>query len=174
MNRDWLEIYHRVADFVGTLPEEVTGKAPIEPEEADIPDYILPFELYKGSRDNIEKIGDQINRSFHYAIYDGCAVLMRRLVETLLILTFREHGVEEEILDADGNYFRLSKLVDVAVQNKTLGFSRNAKRYFDLFREKGDLSAHNPFHIALRTDLDRAQPRFRHLIQELVYKAGIK
>ena len=50
------------------------------------------------------------------------------------------------------------------------------KRYFSdalHFKEKGDLSAHNPFHTSVKRDLELIQPKYRHLVQELFYKAGI-
>jgi hypothetical protein len=136
-------------------------------------DDMLPFDLYRGTRQNIEKVADQINKSFHFGIYDGCAVLMRRLIEMLLILAFKNYKLEQDIHDANGDYLQLSQIIDKAITDKTLDFSRNAKEYLDPFREKGNLSAHNPFHNARRKDLELMQPKFRHLVEELFYKAGI-
>jgi len=98
---------------------------------------------------------------------------MRRLMEMLLILAFKEYGIEGEIRGTDGNFLQLSDIVSKAIKNPTLGLSRNAKEYLELFREKGNLSAHNPFHNAVKKDLEIAQPKFRHLVEELFYKSGI-
>ena len=141
--------------------------------EEKYPDEIIPLELYKGTRQNIKSIADQINKSFHFGIYDGCAVLMRRLIEMLLILAFKEINQEDSIRGADKNYKQLSQIIKEAEQNKALDLSRNAKTYLGLFKEKGDLSAHNPLHLTFRRDIEHLQPKFRHLVQELLYKAGI-
>lgn len=71
--------------------------------EEKYPDEIIPLELYKGTRQNIKSIADQINKSFHFGIYDGCAVLMRRFIERLLILAFKEIKQEDSIRGADKN-----------------------------------------------------------------------
>lgn len=172
MNRDLIYI-HNVQRFIDSLLEGALVKPRRAPLEEVYTDDIVPFELYRGTRQNIESIADQINKSFYFGIYDGAAILMRRLVETLLILAFQVINQEDRIRGPDGNYLQLSQIINEAVQNKALDLSRNAKTYLGLFKEKGDLSAHNPFHVALRKDLELLQLKFRHLVQELFYKAGI-
>ncbi len=172
MNRDLIYI-HNVRRFIDSLPEVALMEPRRAPPEEVYTDDIVPFELYRGTRQNIERIADQINKSFHFGIYDGAAVLMRRLIEMLLILAFRQIKQEDIIRGTDGNYLQLSQIINEATQNKALDLSRNAKPYLGIFKEKGDLSAHNPFHITLKRDLELLQPKFRHLVQELFYKAGI-
>jgi len=172
MNED-SEYIRNVRSFIESLPSETFAKPRKPPPEEVYTDDILPFDLYKGKGQNIESIADQINKSFYYGIYDGAAVLMRRLVEMLLILSFKEIGQGDRIKGSDGNYLQLSQIVNEAIQNKDLDLSRNSKAYLGLFKEKGDLSAHNPFHITLQKDLELLQLKFRHLMQELLYKARI-
>lgn len=172
MNRDLIYI-DNVRRFIDSLPEGAVVKPRRAPLEEVYTDDFIPFELYRGSRENIERIADQINKSFCFGIYDGAAVLMRRLVEMLLILAFQVINQEDRIRGPDGNYMQLSQIINEAVQNKVLDLSRNAKTYLGLFKEKGDLSAHNPFHVTFKKDLELLQLKFRHLVQELLYKAGI-
>lgn len=172
MNEE-LAYIHDVRKFLETLPKEAWVKPRVLLVKGDFSDDILPFELYKGTRQNIEKVADQINKSFHFGIYDGCAVLMRRLIEMLLVLAFKEHKQDADIRGIDGHYLPLHQIIDRAVQSKELDLTRNTKDYLDLFREKGNLSAHNPFHNSRRKDLELAQPKFRHIVEELLYKAGI-
>lgn len=163
MNRDLIYI-HNLRRFIDSLPEEALVKPHKAPLGEEVyTDDIVPFELYRGTRHNIEKIADQINKSFYFGIYDGAAVLMRRLIEMLLILAFKEHKQDAEIRDTDGYYLSLHQIVDKAVQNKELDLTRNTKYYIDLFREKGNLSAHNPFHNSRERDLELVQPKFRHI-----------
>jgi len=172
MNRDLIYI-HNVRRFIDSLPEVALVKRRKVPLEEAYTDDIVPFELYRGTRQNIERIADQVNKSFHFGIYDGAAVLMRRLIEMLLILAFKEHERDADIRGADGHYLPLHQIIDEAAQSKELDLTRNTKDYLDLFREKGNLSAHNPFHNSRRKDLELAQPKFRHIVEELLYKAGI-
>ncbi|GAG84249.1 unnamed protein product, partial [marine sediment metagenome] len=95
------------------------------------------------------------------------------LIEMLLILAFKEHKQDADIRGMDGHYLPLHQIIDRAVQSKELDLTRNTQDYLDLFREKGNLSAHNPFHNSRRKDFELAQPKFRHIVEELLYKAGI-
>jgi hypothetical protein len=174
MNYEQSTFLRKVKVLVNNLPKDSLQKSPEAIVDQPFSDDILPFELYKNTRQNIEKVSDQINKSFFFGIYDGCAVLMRRLLEMLLILSFKNCKIEQEIRDVNGEYFNLSKIINLAISNKTLDLSRNAKDYLDPFREKGNLSAHNPFHNAVKRDLELVQPKFRHLVEELFYKAGIR
>jgi hypothetical protein len=139
-----------------------------------VEDFVIPKTLYANTRDNIEEICRQINAAYAYDICDGSAVLIRKLVEMLLILSYKHHSIERTIKDGTGNYLELSAIVKEACQNSKLDFSRNAREYLELFREKGNLSAHNPFHISTRRDIETLQPKVRHLFQELLFKSGIR
>jgi hypothetical protein len=170
MNEALLRRIREARELKASLSAGEPGKVLVE-EEYD--DDILPFELYRNTRQNIERIADQINKSFHFEIYDGTAVLMRRLIEMLLILAFKQIGEEECIRGSDGNYLPLSDIVNCAVQNRHVDLSRNAKSYLGIFKETGDLSAHNPFHNCRKKDLELVRHKFRSLVEELLYKGGI-
>jgi hypothetical protein len=167
------EISKRAKAFIANLPEELSGQVNKPRLNGSLTDDILPFDLYRNTRQNIERIADQINKSFSHEIYDGCAVLMRRLIEMLLILSYKEHKIDSEIRGNDENYINLSEIINKAVSSRTLDLSKSAKEYLDIFREKGNLSAHNHFHNARKKDIELVQIKFRHLVEELFYKAGI-
>ena len=103
MNSDGISFIKRIRAYRKSLPETVLK--PVRPPiELTFTDDILPFDLYQSTRNNIEKIADQINKSFCFEIYDGTAVLMRRLIEMLLILSFKAINQEYDIRGTDGNY----------------------------------------------------------------------
>ncbi len=91
----------------------------------------------------------------------------------LLILAYKEHKIESEIRGAEGNYLQLSHIIDKAIISPVLDLTRNTKDYLDIFRENGGLAAHNPFFTAVPKDIELLQPKFRAIIQELFFKAGI-
>lgn len=167
------EVIKRAKAFIASLPPEIYGQVKKPYSIVEFSDEILPFDLYKNTRQNIERIADQINKSFFYNIYDGCSVLMRKLIEMLLILSFKEYGIDSEIRDVNGNYVNLSEIINKAISSRTLDLTQPAKDYLDIFRENGNLSAHNPFHNARKKDIELVQTKFRHLVEELFYKAGI-
>ncbi len=168
-----LDTVRKVRKFISSLPSEMLAK-PRKPHPVEAyTDDILPFDLYRGKGQNIEMIADQINSSFYFGIYDGTAVLMRRLVEMLLILAFKKIQQEDSIRGPDNNYLQLSHIINQAGRNTQLDLTRNAKKYLSIFKEHGDLSAHNPFYNCRRRDLQNVQHKYRSLIEELFYKAGI-
>ena len=159
-------------NYIASLPKELLVDYRITKDEYS--DDIIPFEIYKGTRGYIERIADQINKAYHFHIFDGCLVLMRRLIETLLILAFRELNIEAEILDEDGNHLHLSKIINKATTSQTLALTRNSKKALKPFALGGNLSAHNLYFCARSSDFSpHFRLQFRSLVEELFNKAGI-
>lgn len=135
---------------------------------------ILPEVEYAGTRGYIVALAKQINLAYEENIFDGCAVLMRRLVEVLLILSYRELGIEPAIKGADGNYKMLEAIINDAKTNSTLSFSRNGKESLELFRTIGNFSAHKIEYTCRREYLKPHIMEYRALVVELLHKSGIK
>ena len=129
-------------------------------------------ELYKNTRKNVEIILEQINTCYRSEIYDGCAVLIRKVLEMLLILSYKNCGIEDEI-KLNGEYISLSAIIKKACDSSKLDLSKSAKNSLDPMRVKGNLSAHNPFYTARKSDLDKYNDSFRQIIEELLHKSGI-
>ena len=102
---------------------------------------ILPPVLYEKTRGYIESLAKQINRSYEENIFDGCAVLMQRLEEVLLILSyFMKHlSIAVVIKDGNGNYLMLEGIVANAQGNSTLNLSRNSRADIEVFRALGQI-----------------------------------
>ena len=135
---------------------------------------ILPEVDYQKTRGYIESLAKQINACFEHNIFDGCAVLMRRLVEVLLILSYRNLKIESAIQDANGNYFMLDGIINDAKTNGTLALSRNSKNNLDTFRQLGNFSAHKIEYTCRREYITPQIQEYRALISELLHKAGIR
>jgi len=71
-------------------------------------------------------------------IFDGCAVLMRRLLEVMLILAFRKLGIEAAIQEPDGSYKMLEGIINDAKTYGTLKLSRDSKEVLEVFRKLGN------------------------------------
>jgi hypothetical protein len=143
-------------------------------EEVKSDDSILPKPLYDNTRGFIEALARQINAAYEYNIFDGCAVLMRRLAEILLILSYEHLNIERAIQDASGNYVQLERIVADAKTNSVLRLSRNSKAFMDDFRTLGNFAAHKIHFTTRRADIRAIAKEYRALVEELLYKAGIK
>ncbi|GAF73442.1 unnamed protein product [marine sediment metagenome] len=146
----------------------------IKSEEIIAHDTILPRSLYEKTRGFIESLAKQINASYEFNIFDGCAVLMRRLLEVLLILSYENLNIDTEIQDSQQNYHSLEKIINNALSNKKLRLSRDSKRMLDTFRTLGNFSAHKIYYNCRRPDLEKAITIYRATVEELLYKSGIR
>ncbi len=143
-------------------------------EEIEVFENILPKSLFLGTRGYIEKLSLQINSSYEHNLFDGCAVLMRRLLEILLIHSFQHKKIEAQIKDSNDNYYLLEKIINIASKNKILDLSRNLKSNLENYRNLGNFSAHKIHYNAKKFDVDKVKIHYRVDIEELLYKAGIK
>lgn len=136
---------------------------------------VLPRSLVASTRGYIERVVDQINGCYEKGWFDGCAVMMRRLLETLIIECFEAHKIAVKIKEPrSGDFYYLSDLVALTIQETSWNLGRNAKRAMPGLKSIGDQSAHSRRFNAHREDIDRVAPDFRTVCQELVYLAGLK
>ena len=136
-------------------------------------DSIIPRTLYSGTRGYIESLCKQINASYENSLFDGCAVLMRRLLEIMLILSFEKSGIAAEIKDADGEYKTLNSIIGNAISNGTLALSRNSRDCLEQFRKIGNFSAHKIHYNAKKSDIRNVALDYRAAIEELLYKSAL-
>jgi len=136
---------------------------------------ILPPVLYENTRRGyVESLAKQINGSYEHNIFDGCAVLMRRLEEVLLIMSYENLGIAAAIKDGSGQYVMLERIVADAAGNGTLNLSRNSRKSIETFRELGNYSAHKITYICRREFIKEKVDDYRALIDELLHKAGLR
>jgi hypothetical protein len=137
-------------------------------------EMVLAHALVRGTRGYLERITNQVNGCYEHGWFDGCAVMMRRLIETLIIEAFEHHGIAHKIKNPVGDFLHLADLVAATLSESTWNLGRNAKKALPKLKEIGDQSAHSRRFVARREDIDKVQGDFRTVIQELVYLAGLK
>lgn len=126
-----------------------------------------------GKRQFVDRLIRQINHSYSNNCYDACAVLMRRLFEVLLVMSYQHYNIDDEIKDSSGKgYIMLDGIVKKAQNNGTLKLSR-IKNEFDTFRQVGNFSAHNITYLAGKKDIDDIKLNYRVMLEELFNKAGL-
>jgi hypothetical protein len=160
-------------DFVEALDAKFPALSERSQEVLDL-GTVLPEVDYEHTRGYIESLAKQINASYEHNIFDGCAVLMRRLVEIVLILSYRKLNLEAAIRDNSGNYLLLEGIINDAKTNNVLSLSRNSKGSLDIFRQLGNFSAHKIEYIGRREYIKPHLQDYRALIVELLHKSGLR
>ena len=137
-------------------------------------DTVVPLSLLQKDRAFVSSLIVQINSSYENNIFDGCAVLMRRLLEIMLILSYQELKVEAAIQDSANQYKQLNEIIDNAIVNKTLALSRNTKDSLHVFRKLGNFSAHKIYYNANRRSIESVILDYKATIEELLYKSNLR
>jgi len=136
----------------------------------------LPEPIWKNTRGYIEEVCRELNGSFHHAYYNAAAVMLRRLLETLIIEAYEHLRREIEIKDGGGNYLMLSDLAERACGengHKGINLGRDSKKGLKEARSVGNWSAHARRFLAHAGDLTKLQAGMRLLVQELIQIADL-
>ena len=137
-------------------------------------DGVVLLSLVKGTRGYIEKIANQANGAYENGWYDACAVMLRRLLETLLIESFEAAGKAAAIQNTSGDFFYLRDMIDAALKEPSWNLGRNCKQAMPRLKDIGDKSAHSRRFVAQKGDLEKLLGDVRVVVQELVYLAKLK
>jgi hypothetical protein len=161
--------------IAGAIQAEVPrrGRPPDEglPPESE---QVLPHSLVRGTRGYIEKIVIQINGSYERGWFDACAVMIRRLLETLIIEAFEHHKLAPTIQNPAGDFLYLRDLITKTLAERSWNLSRNSKAALPRLKDIGDKSAHSRRYNAHRADIQSSIADLRVVVQELTYLAGLK
>lgn len=134
---------------------------------------LIDEHKFLGKRPFLDNLIRQINHSYASNCYDAVAVLMRRLFEVLLVLSYQHFEIDDQIKDLSGKgYIMLDGIVKNVKNNKTLKISR-IKSEFDKFRMVGNFSAHSITYTAGKKDIDDIKINYRVMLEELYNKAGL-
>lgn len=134
---------------------------------------LLDKDIFIGHTGYLDKLYFQANHCYENNCYDACATMLRRILEILLIKSYENLKIEDEIKDGNGNYFMLEKICNNAKNNKTLALSR-VKNDLDSIRDLGNFAAHRILYNTTKQDIDNKRDKLRALLEELLYKAGFK
>ena len=150
-----------------------TYKTFLAPKPARDTSSVLPAALV-AARGYLVKVVTQLNAAYDAQLYDCCAVLCRRTLETLIIEVYEHVGRADEIKGTDGHFLMFSGLLGVVEHDKKLSVGRNAMQGLRDFKKLGDLSAHNRRFNARQDDIDRVRDGLRVAVEDLAHLAGFK
>ncbi len=154
---------HYKSELAKNIPNRV------EPTHSN---QIIPEQFFDYSRTYLTSIIDQINISFEYGLYDACAVLMRRLMETLLIEIYIQKGISDEIKE-NKNFIPLERMINHALAKNDFHWNRNSTKDFAAVKKLGDVAAHDRTYITHKSDIEDVKIHYRRLIQEIANLAGL-
>jgi len=135
---------------------------------------VIPQSVVRGTRGYIERVTNQANGAYENGWYDACAVMIRRLLETLIIEAYEHHNLAAKIKNAAGDFLYLKDLIDKCLQETDWNLSRNCRQAMPKLKDIGDKSAHSRRYNAHRGDIDPLLIDIRLVVQEFVYLAGLK
>ena len=136
-------------------------------------EQVLPMAVVQHTRGYIEKIVQQANGCYEHQWYDACAVMIRRIVETLIIELYEAKGKAAEIQDDNSNFLMLRDLVDTITADKFWNLSRETKQALPLLKSLGDRSAHNRRYLAKKADVDKVTHGLRVVADDLLHLSGL-
>lgn len=135
---------------------------------------IIPLSIVRKTRGYLERVANQVNGAYENGWYDACAVMIRRLLETLIIEAFEEHKIANKIKNKWGEFFYLRDLIAATLGEPEWNLTRNCKQALPRLKDIGDKSAHSRRFVAQRSDIDPLKDDVRLVIQELIYLANLK
>lgn len=133
---------------------------------------VLPEDMLKGTRPYFEKLAFQINGCYESSFYDACAVLCRRIIESLLIHAFEKKGKSKEI-KRDGEYVMLAEIISKARSGQYIKLGRKTGPALEKIKGVGDTAAHDRHYITKKHDIDDISIDFRRSISDLMVLAEI-
>ncbi|NKE72168.1 DUF4145 domain-containing protein [Candidatus Manganitrophus noduliformans] len=152
--------------------EEKYGQI-LKTKKVDVQDSVVPGEWVKGTRVYLETLVHQINGSYEYGFYDACAVLCRRLMESLIIEIYIHNSRHHEIQNS-GVFLGLEKLIAHIRTDDKLMLGRNTSKTMTEVKQLGDTAAHDRVYITSKQDIDDVLARYRRMIQDLLAACGIR
>lgn len=137
-------------------------------------DQLFPLEIILNTKTHIEVIAKQASGCYDLQYYDASAVMLRRLLETLIIECFETHGIADKILD-NGNFYHLEDLISRFLsEDKSWNIGRTTRKILPNLKKLGDQSAHSRYFTAKKHDIDELKNDLRIVIEELVHIGKLK
>jgi hypothetical protein len=141
--------------------------------KAKVSDELLPDAVIQNTRKYLHDLAHQINGTYDVGFYDACAVLCRRLIESLLVECFDHAGKLSEIQKQDGNLEMLDAIVRKVKGGQHIRLPRGTPDLIVKIKEVGDTAAHDRYHITTKQDIDEFRTGVRKVISQLLGLAGI-
>lgn len=151
-------------------PHPSRPKNPIPAKNSSI--FLQP-EIVEKMPPYVTRLVPQINGTYQGEWFEATAMLLRRLMETLIIELYTRRGWVQDVQDPGTNeYHMLKALIGKLNADPRLHMQRRTIDGLSKVKELGDTAAHD-FKIWIRkSDLDRIQSPVRLTCERLVFTIG--
>lgn len=129
--------------------------------------------LNKTNRGYLISVGKQVNGCYACGWYDGCAVMMRRLLESSIIEAFEAKKIDGKIKDGNGDFVQLTALINSALGEAAWNLPRNVRKELPNLRDLGHRSAHNRYYLATKPDIDKLAGAYRETVEAFLHLAKL-
>jgi len=169
------ELNKQVLSLAKRLHKEVLDKyQPPDEGYLSIFPRVIPFSIVRNTRGYIEKVVNQVNGCYEKGWFDACAVMIRRLLETLIIEVYEYSNLDFKIKNPQGDFFQLKDLINNILIEPSWNLSKNSKCALPKLKKVGDLSAHSRRYNAHLDDIEDIRNDVRIVVQELLSLANLK
>ncbi len=127
----------------------------------------LPTELRQTVPTLLTSTFDQVQGCYAFEFWDAALVMIRKFVETSIILGFELSRRGNEI-KVTGQYLSFGDLVGKAKSGSPFRLARDSKTALDAVKRLGDNAAHNPRFVGRRSDLEGIRGGLRILTEDLI------
>ena len=138
---------------------------------------LLDPQLIDGTKTYVQRAAAQANGCYDRGWYDAAAVMLRKMIETLIIECFEAVGKESQVKNASGEYVQLGELISAFLAESSWHVSRSTTKSLSRLHEikdLGDKAAHSRRFVANRGDIDKFAKDLRTVVQELAYIVSAK
>ncbi|MDR0335263.1 MAG: hypothetical protein LBH69_05210 [Methanomassiliicoccaceae archaeon] len=133
---------------------------------------VLSEERFCGKREGLDRLIVQINSSYRDGSFDACASVMRRLLESVLILSFQANGIESEIRGTGGDYLGFGDIIKKAAASSVLGLPQKGIDISAVSRV-GDYAGKGPMYTFGANDINAVRTGYRNVLETLYESAKL-
>lgn len=135
---------------------------------------IIPDKLLLGiNKKYIFSLTKQVNVSYNIGNFDCCAVMVRRLMESLIIEVYIRNKKVSDIRSG-GSFLMLDSLIKKMINDKDIILSRDMPKSMSDIKRIGDTAAHDRIYITTEMDINEEKLVIRKVINELLVLSGLK
>lgn len=137
-------------------------------------EQVLPFAVVKETKTYFENMIIQANGCYEHGWYNSCSVMIRKFVESLIIVVFESKKESHEIKDSNDNFYMLENLINKITTKTNWNLQRDTKKFLPQIKALGDRSAHNRHYLCTKADVDKVLSGLRVIAEDLLHIANLK
>jgi hypothetical protein len=139
------------------------------------PEGFVSPEIFTRQPEYITRLIPQINGCLERGYFEACAMMIRRLAETLICELYASRGWEGELKDPTTHEFvGLRAMVNKICGDQRIGLNKRIQDGLKTTKDLGDIAAHD-FKVRIRkSDLEGVRSSFRFTCERLIYEIGLK